>query len=293
MTGRSIAKQGWHDSHMLGKLLMDRLTSSAVSYRVTIAGKTVEMDSPEEVYRLLSASPTLNGQTVEVEERRGLPAWDMRTGMQFIKSLGYSSPQSALIRELYHGTDDGMPLGEVLQTLKMTEPRQLGGVLSGLAKNAKKLGLKSPIEIERTRNGKGERSYIYRLDPLFKVALEGINQTQPPNTERDLPELRDFIRGRRAALFGFLEQGARLALDGDRLEVKPRNEIYVRYLNDNVNIIADLASECYGRRITATIVKPPERFARNAQNQRNDAPASSGAPRPEIPNGPPVPPHLR
>jgi DNA polymerase III subunit gamma/tau len=64
-----------------------------------------------------------------------------------------------------------------------------------------------------------------------------------------LPELREFIRSRRAALFGFMEQGAALDLNGDVLTIVPRNDIYVRYLSDNRGVIADLASEHYGRRI--------------------------------------------
>ena len=66
---------------------------------------------------------------------------------------------------------------------------------------------------------------------------------------RELPELRDFIRGRRAALAGFMEQGAGLALDGDILTVTARNDIYIRYLNDNKTVIAELASEHLGRAI--------------------------------------------
>jgi DNA polymerase III subunit gamma/tau len=65
----------------------------------------------------------------------------------------------------------------------------------------------------------------------------------------DLPDLRDFIRSRRAALAGFMEQGAILRLAGDLLTVAPRNEIYVRYLSDNRTAIAELATELYGRRI--------------------------------------------
>jgi DNA polymerase III subunit gamma/tau len=65
----------------------------------------------------------------------------------------------------------------------------------------------------------------------------------------ELPDLRDFIRGRRAALAGFMEQGASLKMDGDLLTVTPRNDIYVRYLNDNRHVIGELASELYGRRI--------------------------------------------
>ena len=67
--------------------------------------------------------------------------------------------------------------------------------------------------------------------------------------ERELPEFRDFIRSRRAALAGFMEQSAALALGADVLTVSPRNDIYVRYLNDNKAVIAELASEHYGRAI--------------------------------------------
>ena len=65
----------------------------------------------------------------------------------------------------------------------------------------------------------------------------------------ELPDLRDFIRSRRAALASFMEQGASLKIDGDLLTVTPRSDIYVRYLTDNRNVIGELASELYGRRI--------------------------------------------
>ena len=68
-----------------------------------------------------------------------------------------------------------------------------------------------------------------------------------------LPDLRDFIRSRRAALYGFMEQGAALDLNGDTLTIVPRKDIYIRYLSDNRGVIADLASELYGRRIRAEI----------------------------------------
>jgi DNA polymerase III subunit gamma/tau len=75
-------------------------------------------------------------------------------------------------------------------------------------------------------------------------------QTESPDDgPRELPELRDFIRGKRAALAGFMEQGAGLILDGDILTVTARNDIYIRYLNDNKNVIAELASEHLGRAI--------------------------------------------
>jgi hypothetical protein len=251
------------------------------------------MDSPEEVYRLLSATSATDRTQIEVQESSGHPVWHRDITAQFINRLPKGSVQVTFIRELYHGPDDGLSLHDVMRALDMSDPQQLGGVLSGLAKNAKKLGAKSPIEIERTRNGKGERTYIYRLEPLFKTALEEIDKAQPLQPERDLPEFRDYIRVRRAALFGFMEQGARLAIDGNRLEITPRNDIYVRYLSDNLSVIAEYATECYKKPIEA-ILMTPAKLAANAQNRRNDArPIRSGAPRPQIPNGPPVPRHLR
>ena len=68
-----------------------------------------------------------------------------------------------------------------------------------------------------------------------------------------MPELREHIRARRAALAGFMEQGASLALDGDLLRVIPRNDIYIRYLNDNRASIGELASELYGRKLRVEV----------------------------------------
>src|SRR5579862_8521365 len=77
----------------------------------------------------------------------------------------------------------------------------------------------------------------------------GSQQEQQDDGARELPELRDFIRGKRAALAGFMEQGAGLILNGDILTVTARNDIYIRYLSDNKNVIAELASEHLGRAI--------------------------------------------
>jgi hypothetical protein len=62
----------------------------------------------------------------------------------------------------------------------------------------------------------------------------------------DLPAFRDHIRSRRAALAGFMEQGALLAFENGTLTVSPRNDIYVRYLADNRQVIGELAMEFFG-----------------------------------------------
>ncbi|HVB82991.1 MAG TPA: hypothetical protein VNE82_23950, partial [Candidatus Binataceae bacterium] len=101
----------------------------------------------------------------------------------------------------------------------------------------------------------------------------------------DLPELREHIRARRAALAGFMEQGASLALDGDLLRVIPRNDIYIRYLNDNRASIGELASELYGRKLR---VEVSLNGAAGAAVGGEDGAPQSVAPSPP-PNQPPSP----
>src|SRR5208337_2722125 len=101
---------------------------------------------------------------------------------------------------------------------------------------------------EAAANPQSSGARRLRVEGEVKADAPLRNEIQD-DSPRELPELRDFIRGRRAALAGFMEQGAGLAIDGDLLTVTPRNDIYVRYLNDNKTVIAELASEHLGRAI--------------------------------------------
>lgn len=75
-----------------------------------------------------------------------------------------------------------------------------------------------------------------------------------------------------------MEQGASLKLDGDLLMVTPRSDIYVRYLNDNRNVIADLTSELYGRHIKVDIaVKEASASALPEMQERPDMASESPA----------------
>jgi DNA polymerase III subunit gamma/tau len=123
----------------------------------------------------------------------------------------------------------------------------------------------------------------------------------------DLPELRDFIRTRRAALAGFMEQGASLALNDDVLNVNARNDIYIRYLSDNRATIAELAGEFFARPIrvevssNGTVVstataKAPSASAAPSSSNGNAKPAaqevSRDVPRIEKPPPPEIEPKL-
>jgi len=98
----------------------------------------------------------------------------------------------------------------------------------------------------------------------------------------DLPAFRDHIRSRRAALAGFMEQGALLGFENNTLTVFPRNDIYVRYLADNRQVIGELATEFFGCAVKVELTgpgavpHPPEVPAASAQsdNPSTDTPAA-------------------
>jgi hypothetical protein len=93
----------------------------------------------------------------------------------------------------------------------------------------------------------------------------------------DLPALRDFIRTRRAALAGFMEQGASLALNDDVLTVNARNDIYIRYLSDNRATIAELAGEFFARPIKIEVSSNGTVVSTATAKAPASAPLSNGA----------------
>ena len=98
----------------------------------------------------------------------------------------------------------------------------------------------------------------------------------------EMPELREHIRARRAALWGFMEGGAALALDGDGLTVTPLKDIYLRYLSDSRAVIAELATEFFGRPIRVEIggVDSPAPVAASEPPRQSDAAQTQTAPQP-------------
>ncbi|HLI80567.1 MAG TPA: DNA polymerase III subunit gamma/tau [Candidatus Binataceae bacterium] len=113
------------------------------------------------------------------------------------------------------------------------------------------------------------------------------------STSRDLPELRDFIRARRAALAGFMEQGASLAFADDVLSVNARNDIYIRYLSDNRATIAELASEFFARPVkvevssNGTVVAAATGKAPSSASSSGEAPKISAPEVPRVETAPP------
>jgi hypothetical protein len=95
----------------------------------------------------------------------------------------------------------------------------------------------------------------------------------------DLPAFRDHIRSRRAALAGFMEQGALLAFENGTLTVFPRNDIYVRYLADNRQVIGELATEFFGCAVKVEVAGPgavPNPAEVSAPSPQPDDPSTDG-----------------
>jgi DNA polymerase-3 subunit gamma/tau len=124
-----------------------------------------------------------------------------------------------------------------------------------------------------------------KADAPRRIVPSIVSAPEPPRAfigGGELPDLRDFIRSRRAALAGFMEQGASLKIDGDLLTVTPRSDIYVRYLTDNRNLIGELASELYGRGIkvemgcaSATVAAISESLESSINAAAQSSPAQS------------------
>ena len=147
----------------------------------------------------------------------------------------------------------------------------------------RRLGLGSAFAAATASAAAPAPSAPSRLAPL---AAAGAARPETAPAGSDLPELREHIRARRAALAGFMEQGASLALEGDLLRVIPRNDIYIRYLNDNRASIGELASELYGRKLrvevslTGAANGPRQRFFRRKRRRRADGATLRVAPSP-------------
>ena len=125
-----------------------------------------------------------------------------------------------------------------------------------------------------------------KADAPRRVVPPIVSPPEPPSSGGggELPDLRDFIRSRRAALAGFMEQGASLRIEGDVLIVTPRSDIYVRYLTDNRNVVAELASELYGRRIKVEMASggPGRGPSSGRLESPADADTSSVKPTPDV-----------
>ena len=131
------------------------------------------------------------------------------------------------------------------------------------------------------------RAPVAASAPIAAPAPVAAPASGPAAAASDLPDFRNHIRARRAALAGFMEQGAVLAIENDTLTVFPRNDIYVRYLADNRAVMAELATEFFGRPMkielaASNATPPPEPTAASVrvETTSGSAPQENGKTQP-------------
>jgi len=98
------------------------------------------------------------------------------------------------------------------------------------------------------------------IEEILNITRQVVRQTPHPADPRGnrLLGFRDFVRSRRAALAGFMNQGAQLIFTGNHLIVMSKNSIYNRYLTDNESVLTELACEFFQRPITVRIASKSE-----------------------------------
>jgi hypothetical protein len=166
-----------------------------------------------------------------------------------------------------------------------------GGGGQGKAAGARQIKVEGEVNAQAPRKASG-RDSERTAGRVGAGAGAAVEDAEPP---ADIPELREFIRQRRAALAGFMEQGAALAIEDDVLKVTARSDIYLRYLTDNLAVLGELASAMYGRPIRAELITngaaPVRASARIAAappvGGRPDTAPSSGATAPATGAGEP------
>jgi len=161
---------------------------------------------------------------------------------------------------------DGEELARAVKALGGTPPASGGGPVSGPRPASMPSQPASSPASARRLKVEGEvkadaplRKSTRNEEPRPDTPADPGRSSSPDDSANgggDLPGLRSYIRQKKAALAGFMELGAGLELNGDILKVVPRNDIYVRYLNDNKGSIAALASEHYGRPIKVELGQP-------------------------------------
>jgi hypothetical protein len=153
-----------------------------MAYRVKINNVQIEADTLAEVIELIKqASPIpLNSQP-----QLPLFEWNTHSVARFLNSISSQEKQLAVLHELKSAGPAGLLKEELTKALG-TSGQQLGGVLSGIAKNAKKLNLSTVCEINHIVV-KGSKTCRYTLRSDFEESWAQL--------EIDMAnEATDFIR---------------------------------------------------------------------------------------------------
>jgi hypothetical protein len=160
---------GYRMLDMLDSVLLNR--RRAVAYRIKIGGVQVEADTAEEVFELLKGAEGRNGDDLNVSlisVNRIVPAWTAAAALKFYESIHTQSQQLRVFLELSRSTH-GVFKEDLVKKVTVN-PQQLGGILAGLAKNAKKFCTAPLFVVEKLQINK-KRTCRYNLALPFRVAF--------------------------------------------------------------------------------------------------------------------------
>ncbi len=143
------------------------LVRRPMAYRVKINNVQIEADTLAEVLELLKQSPP-----VTPDGKLQLPAfgWTTHSVARLFDLIKAQDTQLFVLTALQAFVPEGSLKEELTKRLDISA-QQLGGVLSGLAKNSKKLNCESPVEIEHIPAlRKGQKTCRYSLRTDFAEA---------------------------------------------------------------------------------------------------------------------------
>lgn len=135
------------------------LVNKPMAYRVSINNIQIEADTLAEVMELIKQIPSSQSPSI-LPDGKLLPfrigtGWNQHSVARLLNLIGLQTKQLAVLYELNSAGVEGLLKEELVKTLG-TSGQQLGGTLSGIAKNAKKLNLPPVFEIEHTHVGEGK-----------------------------------------------------------------------------------------------------------------------------------------
>jgi hypothetical protein len=143
--------------------------SLLMAIRFSYRGKQYEVDTPEEVIRLQKVLQAHEARESGLEQQmRGDSAWTPDVFSGFMDRIG--PQQKKAVRAMF---DHHSLLADELAKRIAVDEGSLGGVLSGLSKQLKALGL-TPIDLYQVHTdwSDGQRRRTFILQTAFRLAAE-------------------------------------------------------------------------------------------------------------------------
>jgi hypothetical protein len=163
------------------------------------------MDTAREVFELIKEAQKNGASNIVMaanEEPARMQEWTSAVVESFGDLIRRHGFQMKVITILLK-SQEWVTKPDLMKSLNLEDGQQLGGSLSGLSKNAVKLGVPPVFEMERVQIN-GVRTSRYRLTKDFRAALtdliehrrreaeqEMYNRNHPAEEDEDIPDVED------------------------------------------------------------------------------------------------------